>query len=141
MCGERCFKKWCVSKLQNMFAQMHVPVMRVAPRALARPGLQAIAESEYETHRKQEGPLQGVIQAIVFADVTTATGMLAASPNLARERAVYGAARHTAEDSFFDEILHYMYEGDSALHMAAAAYQKEIAIDLIAKGADGPSKE
>ena len=48
----------------------------------------------------------------------------------------YGAAHQTAEDSFFDEILHYMYEGDSALHMAAAAYQKEIAIDLIEAGAD-----
>jgi hypothetical protein len=84
----------------------------------------------------KKDPFRALVQAIVFADLTTATGMLAASPNLARERAVYGAARHTAEDSFFDEILHYMYEGDSALHMAAAAYQKEIAIDLIAKGAD-----
>src|SRR3979490_3294107 len=41
-------------------AQMHVPVMRVAPRALARRGLQAIAEAEYETRRKHEGTLQGV---------------------------------------------------------------------------------
>ena len=33
-----------------------------------------------------------------------------------------------------------MYEGDSALHMGTAAYQKEIAIDLIAKGADVRAK-
>jgi ankyrin repeat protein len=83
----------------------------------------------------RKDPFRALVQAIVIADVTTATGMLAASPNLARERAVHGATRQTAEDSFFDEILHYMYEGDSALHMAAAAYQTEIAIDLIAKGA------
>jgi hypothetical protein len=75
-----------------------------------------------------------LVQAIVFADVTTAVGMLAASPSLARERTVSCAARQTAEDSFFYEILHYTYEGGSALHMAAAAYQS--AIDLIAKGAD-----
>jgi Ankyrin repeats (many copies)/Ankyrin repeat len=81
-------------------------------------------------------PFIALVQAIVFADITTAKEMLAASPKLALERAVHGSARETAEDTFFEEILHYLYEGDSALHMAAAAYQAEIAIDLIAKGAD-----
>jgi ankyrin repeat protein len=82
----------------------------------------------------KKDPFRVLVQAIVFADVTTAVGMLAASPSLARERTVSCAARQTAEDSFFYEILHYTYEGGSALHMAAAAYQS--AIDLIAKGAD-----
>jgi len=90
--------------------------------------------------KSQKDSFRALVQAIVFADVTTARGMLAASPKLARERAVHGAARQTAEDSFFEEILHYMYEGDSAFHMAAAAYQAEIAIDLIAKGADVRAK-
>jgi ankyrin repeat protein len=89
---------------------------------------------------KKKDPFRALIHAIVFADVTTATAMLAASPSLARQRAAQGAARQTAEGGFFDEILHYMYEGDSALHIAAAAYQKEIAIDLIAKGADVRAK-
>jgi ankyrin repeat protein len=89
---------------------------------------------------KKKDPFRALVHAIVLADVTTATAMLAASPGLARQRAAHGAARQTAEDSFFDEILHYMYEGDGALHMAAAAYQKEIAIDLIAKGADVRAK-
>jgi ankyrin repeat protein len=37
---------------------------------------------------------------------------------------------------FFDQILHYIYEGDTALHIAAAAYQFRIVEKLIAKGAD-----
>ena len=77
-----------------------------------------------------------LVQAIVSGDVTGATNMLAESPKLVRERAISGADRQSAKDHFFDEILHYMYEGDTALHMAAAAYQNEIAIDLIARGAD-----
>jgi hypothetical protein len=34
------------------------------------------------------------------------------------------------------ERLHYMYEGDTALHMAAAAYQTSIVEALIVRGAD-----
>jgi hypothetical protein len=77
-----------------------------------------------------------LVQAIVGSDVTTATRMIAASPNLAREHSGDGATRQTANAHFFDEILHYIYEGDTALHIAAAAYQERIAEELIAKGAD-----
>lgn len=75
-----------------------------------------------------------LVEAIVLGDAATAVSMLVASPDLARERA--GADRDATGDRFFEEILHYMYGGDSALHMAAAAYRSEIARDLIAKGAD-----
>jgi Ankyrin repeats (many copies)/Ankyrin repeat len=85
-------------------------------------------------------PFREFVEAIVFADVATVARMLAASPHLARERAVHDTARQPEQDSFFEEILHYMYGGDSALHMAAAAYQAEIAADLIAKGADVRAK-
>lgn len=47
-----------------------------------------------------------------------------------------GATRQTARAHYLDEIEHYLYAGDTALHIAAAAYQKEIAMDLIARGAD-----
>ena len=36
------------------------------------------------------------------------------------------ATRQAPKQNFFDRILHYMYEGDTALHMAAAAYQTSI---------------
>jgi ankyrin repeat protein len=75
---------------------------------------------------------KALIQSIVSGGIETAAKILQASPRLAQERA--------AHSEFFDEILHLMYEGDTALHMAAAAYQEHIARELIAKGADVRAK-
>jgi Ankyrin repeats (3 copies) len=93
-------------------------------------------EQNMRSHGNANDLFRSLVQAIVLADVDTAIKMLAASSALALERAQDGATRHTAEADFFDEIKHYMYEGDITLHMAAAAYQKRIAVELIAKGAD-----
>jgi hypothetical protein len=84
----------------------------------------------------QTSPLRQLVQAIVAGDVAAAARMLAASPELARERAAAGATRQDASANFLVEIGHYIYAGDTALHIAAAAYQKRIALDLIARGAD-----
>ncbi|CAN5140168.1 hypothetical protein BH09PSE1_BH09PSE1_25960 [soil metagenome] len=62
--------------------------------------------------------------------------MLAASPGVARHQAGSGAERQTATDHFFPEISHYLYEGDTALHMAAAGGRTGIVAALIAAGAD-----
>jgi ankyrin repeat protein len=80
------------------------------------------------------------VQAIVAGDAATATRMLAASPELAHERAAAGATRQEAKANFLAEIGHYIYAGDTALHIAAAAYQKRIALDLLARGADVRAK-
>ena len=56
--------------------------------------------------------------------------MLAEAPALAR------AVVETGGDVFFDEITHYAYGGDTALHMAAAAYEVPIARELVSKGAN-----
>jgi ankyrin repeat protein len=79
---------------------------------------------------------RALVHAIVCGEVEAAKKMLRASPHLAKERTVSGATRQTAGENFYKEILHYMYEGDTALHMAAAAYQERIAAELIAGGAD-----
>ena len=84
----------------------------------------------------QGDPFRDFVEAIVSGDNVTAIRLLDASPLLAKERAAHGATRQYAKQSFFDRILHYMYEGDTALHMAAAAYQTFIAEELIARGAD-----
>ena len=84
----------------------------------------------------QGDPFRDFVEAIVSGDNGTAIGLLDASPPLANERAAYGATRRDAKQSFFDRIQHYMYEGDTALHMAAAAYQTFIAEELIARGSD-----
>ena len=42
--------------------------------------------------------------------------------------------RAAAAEYFFDEIQHYVYAGDTALHLAAAAYAVAIARDVQAAG-------
>jgi len=84
--------------------------------------------------------LWALLRAIVAGDATAAIGMLAASPELARQRAETGASRLAAKDYFLVEIGHYVYSGDTALHIAAAAYQKSIAMKLVARGADVRAK-
>jgi ankyrin repeat protein len=74
--------------------------------------------------------------AIVRADMAAVSRLLQASPALANARLETGATRLAPKDYFFDQITHYVYEGDTALHVAAAAYQREIAQNLIAMGAD-----
>ena len=77
-----------------------------------------------------------LIHAIVADDTARARDLLAQSPDLARHAAATGADRKTSESWFFDPIGHYMYAGDTALHMAAAGFRRDIADSLIAHGAD-----
>ena len=83
---------------------------------------------------------RALIQAIVSGAAQPAAQMIRASPRLARVHAARGAVREAAREYFFPEILHYMYEGDTALHMAAAAYQGDVASALISSGADVRAK-
>ncbi|MBO0763087.1 MAG: ankyrin repeat domain-containing protein [Hyphomicrobiaceae bacterium] len=83
---------------------------------------------------------RALVEAIALGDAPTASQMLSASPELAHERSKEGASRHLAKDHYLDEIEHDLYVGDTALHIAAAAYQKGIAADLIAKGGDVRAK-
>jgi ankyrin repeat protein len=84
--------------------------------------------------------LTALLHAIVLGDVARASGMIAKAPALARVSAEVGATRAEAKAHYLEEIQHYVYKGDTALHIAAAAYQPEIARLLIAKGADVGAK-
>jgi hypothetical protein len=80
--------------------------------------------------------LRDLIDAIVAEDPQRALKIIADVPSLARAKSETGATHETAQQSFFEPIGHYVYVGDTALHMAAAAYRREIAAALIAAGAD-----
>jgi hypothetical protein len=80
--------------------------------------------------------LMGFAQAVIADDTAAASRLLAASPGLVSARLEEGAARHGPEGYFLEEIKHYLYAGDTALHVAAAAYRDEIARKLIAAGAN-----
>lgn len=83
-----------------------------------------------------EKELQALIRAIGGRDRRTTSQLLARSPALARGALRIGASRQEASSYFFDEIMHYAYAGDTALHIAAAAHEPELAARLVAMGAD-----
>jgi hypothetical protein len=81
-----------------------------------------------------------LVRAIVSGDREKAAHLADHSPTLVRGRAAVGANRPGAEPYFFEAIQHYLYAGDTALHMAAAGFKCEIAQDLIDRGADCSAK-
>jgi hypothetical protein len=79
--------------------------------------------------------VMGFVQAIVGGDQARMSGLLAGAPELAVARLAVGSSRGGAEEYFLDEIGHQVYAGDTALHIAAAAYQVGIARELVNAGA------
>lgn len=77
-----------------------------------------------------------LVRAIAGSDDVTARRQISRLPALARARATEGATRRTAKAYYFEEIEHYVYAGDTALHVAAAAYRQAIVRTLIAMSAD-----
>jgi ankyrin repeat protein len=80
--------------------------------------------------------LTDLIQAVVVDDTAIASGLLARSPALARACVEDGATRRVAKAYYLGRIAHYLYAGDTALHIAAAGYRNKIAQMLIAAGAN-----
>src|SRR5207253_2513938 len=80
------------------------------------------------------------VRAVVEGDIDQVSRRLAASPALATTASDVGATRHGATTFFFADIAHYLYEGDTALHMAAAAFRRPVAELLVARGADCRAK-
>jgi hypothetical protein len=81
-----------------------------------------------------------LVRLIVDGDALNVSRRLRADPSLATMASPVGATRQRATDFFFTEIGHYMYAGDTALHMAAAAFSVPIAKVLVAHGADCRAK-
>lgn len=76
------------------------------------------------------------VRQVVKGEVDEVSRRLATSPSLATVSSDVGATRGGASNFFFSEIAHYLYAGDTALHMAAAAFRRPVAELLVAHGAD-----
>jgi len=76
------------------------------------------------------------VDAIVADQAGVVERQLAQAPELARIKASEGATRQDPRRYFFGEIGHYLYEGDNALHLAAAAHRPPLVRALLASGAD-----
>jgi len=83
-----------------------------------------------------EEPLLTLCRVIAAGDATQAAQLLRRTPGLARMRLAGGATRASSRDYFLDDIMHYVFAGDVALHVAAAAYDLATARRLLALGAD-----
>ena len=84
----------------------------------------------------EELTLTTLLRAIVTRDGTTVARFIATSPALATAQAKVGATRQAAQPHYLVEIGHYLYRGDTALHIAAAAYEPEIIRLLVAAGGE-----
>ena len=80
------------------------------------------------------------IRLVVDGNIEQLTRSLAASPALAAMSSRVGASRQQSSSFFFADIAHYFYAGDTALHMAAAAFRRDVAALLVAHGADCRAK-
>jgi hypothetical protein len=82
-----------------------------------------------------DGALLVLFRAIASRDDPEIARQLDSSPDLARFAIRIGASRQDAETYFLAAIGHYVYGGDTALHVAAAAHRRGVAASLVAKGA------
>lgn len=80
------------------------------------------------------------VRLVVNGETDELSRRLAASPALATAPSDVGATRQDATTFFFTEISHYLYAGDTALHLAAAAFRRPVAELLVAHGADCRAK-
>jgi len=80
------------------------------------------------------------IGAIVRSDAGAVAQELARNASLATMTYGGETGRRTAPSIFYDQVGHYMYGGDTPLHLAAAACCPPVAELLVANGADVRAK-
>jgi ankyrin repeat protein len=86
--------------------------------------------------RESDRTLLALCRAIAARDNVQIDQALAAERDLARRAMWVGASRNDPHTCFLDDIRHYVYAGDTALHIAAASHQPSTAASLVELGAD-----
>ncbi|MBL8994559.1 MAG: ankyrin repeat domain-containing protein [Spirochaetia bacterium] len=81
-----------------------------------------------------------LIHAIAEGEEAKALKLLRRHPSLALETEKVGATRTGPTGYFFKKISHYLYAGDTALHLAASAFQISVIKALLGYGADPRAK-
>ena len=83
-----------------------------------------------------DGELLTLFVAIASGDNRQVTRQLDEAPGLATRPVRIGATRQDPDPYFLGAIRHYLYAGDTALHVAAAAHTRQFADSLVTRGAD-----
>ncbi len=80
--------------------------------------------------------LRALMEAIASGDAQGAERLLDAAPSLALAAEPAGATRRASQEFLLERVGHYVYAGDTALHLAAAAHCPAL-VDLVLRhGAD-----
>jgi len=95
-----------------------------------------VATTAAPRDRFDDAELLALFRAIASRDRADVARRLDASPDLATNPIHVGASRDDAETYFLVPIRHQVYDGDTALHVAAAAQLRELAASLVASGAN-----
>jgi len=95
-----------------------------------------VAKADIQLGGSQDDALLALFRAIASRDDREVARRLKASPDLAICPIHIGATRDYAKTYFLTPIHHYVYSGDTALHMSAAAHQRQLAQSLVRSGAD-----
>jgi hypothetical protein len=83
-----------------------------------------------------EPAVMELLRAIAADDTVNAERMLRESPDLVTAHVQLGATRQRPAEYWLVEIEHYLYAGDTALHIAAASHRPPIVRTLLSLGAD-----
>lgn len=79
--------------------------------------------------------LFALFEAIAARSPSETTRRLEGEPDLATRAIRIGATRQDPDRYFLGAIHHYVYVGDTALHVASAAHQRDLVKSLVAHGA------
>jgi ankyrin repeat protein len=96
----------------------------------------SVAKRDGRADGSDDGALLALFRAIAARDDREVARRLESSPGLASLSIHVGASRQAADSYFLEDIRHYVYAGDTALHIAAAAYQRELVELLVASAAN-----
>lgn len=80
--------------------------------------------------------LAELFRAVADGDLSAVSRLTAASPALVTARVERAATPDGVSEHFISGIRHHIYAGDTALHLAAAAYRADIIELLLFGGAD-----
>src|SRR5260370_17864860 len=95
-----------------------------------------MSDKASRTADPEDSALQALFRVIASRDRPMTSRLLAESPLIAQLAIKVGATREGASPYYFQKISHYAYAGDTPMHIAAAAYEREIAEELVSKGAN-----
>ena len=95
-----------------------------------------VAKTGPQRDGSDDGVLLALFRAIASRDNREVARRLDESRDVAIRPIHIGATRDYAKTYLLTAIHHYVYSGDTALHISAAAHQRRLAESIVMRGAD-----